>query len=442
MLVLFAGCDLAITKTDTPDPVSVGEPLTYTLNVSNTPADPPPPQGQGGYSQVLVTDTLSASVDFVSVTPSQGTCTPPAAGTSVVSCALGPLALNSSATIEIVVVPQVAGEIQNTATVQGPTSGPVPLQSSPAVTQQQYEGETCDNPFECDPQAKNTTTITTTVLDPAAPTPPDTPAPPEDQYGPDNPGDGQPDDGQPGGGQQPGEDVEDIIGDGVTPGGTGGFPAGNACVNVIPGINAASANNSSQSVGSDTASQTASGDGDAQTISQDEAQDVAQENNTTVDIVQQCAQGSGVNVIGGDGKGTATSSSTDTTGDGGRATGAVARGVSENAANIVDTLDSDNDGVISEAEARSVLESEVPEAMDEADTDANGIVSVAEAEAFASESNDVQPEDSTESSASLDTANNPETISVLPDTGGASLFTLVGGILLVAGGLVARRIVR
>lgn len=35
-----------------------------------------------------------------------------------------------------------------------------------------------------------------------------------------------------------------------------------------------------------------------------------------------------------------------------------------------------------------------------------------------------------------------ETISVLPDTGGASVFVLVAGTLLVAGGLIARRIVR
>lgn len=424
MLALFAGCDLAITKTDTPDPVNVGEPLTYTLNVSNTPADPPPPQGQGDWPQVVVDDTLPQSVDFISATPSQGTCSPPA-GNGVVSCALGPLGLNESATIEIVVAPQAAGEIQNTASVQG-INNVVPLQDSPSVTQQQYEEETCSSPPECDPPGNNTTTITTTVVGPAAPDPPDTPAPPEDQYGPDD--------------GRPGEEPDDVI-DGVPPAAPGGFPAGSTCANIVSGINAASANNASQSGGGDTASQSASGNGNTQVISQDEAQAIAQQNNTTIEVVQQCAQGSGINVIGVGGAGTATNSGANTTDNIESTAGAVAGSGSGNVARAVGALDGNGNGVIGEAEARAALGSDAPEALNEADADADGIVSVAEAEALASEFASEQSEVATESSASAVNGDSPETISVLPDTGGVSLLILAFGVLLVAGSLVARRVI-
>lgn len=408
-LVLFAGCDLAITKGDSPDPVNVGEPLTYTLNVTNTPADPPPPEGQGGWPQVLVTDTLPQSVEFVSVTPSQGTCAPPA-DAGVVQCNLGPLGLNQSATIEIVVVPQVAGEIQNTASVQGSGSLP-PLQTPPSVTQAQYEDETCDNQIECDPQGNNTVTITTLVIQPAGPvpTPPDTPTPPGDQYEP---------------GDQPGVDADDAPEDEVPVGGGTAFPAGSSCVNLVSDIDIVSGNSSGQAAGDDAAIQ--SGPGSARTISQDEAQTIAQENGTTIGVVQQCAQDAGVNVLGADGTG-ATGVVAPSAG-----AGSAVSGASAGLPNAVDTLDSNGDGVIGEAEARAVLGEEAATAMAEADTDGDGGVSVSEAEAFAS---------GYASASEAPNASGAGVVEVLPDTGGASLLVLAAGALLVAGGLAARRIV-
>jgi hypothetical protein len=58
-----------------------------------------------------MTDTLPASVNFVSVTPSQGNCT----GTSTVECFLGTLPVFGNATVTLVVTPTVAGPLSNTA---------------------------------------------------------------------------------------------------------------------------------------------------------------------------------------------------------------------------------------------------------------------------------------------------------------------------------------
>ena len=110
------GTDLAITKADAPDPVTVGGTLTYTLTVTNNGPDPS--------TDSTVTDTLPAGVTFVSATPSQGSCAQ-AGGT--VTCTLGPLAVGASATIAIVVTVDAtaASPLSDTATVAGVETDPV-----------------------------------------------------------------------------------------------------------------------------------------------------------------------------------------------------------------------------------------------------------------------------------------------------------------------------
>jgi uncharacterized repeat protein (TIGR01451 family) len=101
--------DLAITQTDAPDPVSIGQPLTYTLTVRNN--------GPSGATGVTITDALPAAVTYSSATPSQGSCFQSVPGT--VTCNLGGVANGGTATVQINVVAQTAGTVTNTAGVQG-----------------------------------------------------------------------------------------------------------------------------------------------------------------------------------------------------------------------------------------------------------------------------------------------------------------------------------
>ena len=98
--------DLSITSADFPDPVAVGANLTYTLNVANV--------GPSPAASVLVTNFLPPGVSFISANSSQGSCTQSA---GIVSCNLGTVPGGTNATVSIVVVPNAAGILTNTATV-------------------------------------------------------------------------------------------------------------------------------------------------------------------------------------------------------------------------------------------------------------------------------------------------------------------------------------
>jgi uncharacterized repeat protein (TIGR01451 family) len=99
--------DLAITKIDDPDPVYLGDKLTYTLGVRNN--------GPDTATSVVVTDSLPSDVSFVSATTDHGTCN----GDRLVTCQLGTLAAGAATTITVVVRPTATGKITNTAVVAG-----------------------------------------------------------------------------------------------------------------------------------------------------------------------------------------------------------------------------------------------------------------------------------------------------------------------------------
>src|SRR3989441_189400 len=117
-----AEADLAITKTDSPDPVTPGGTLTYTISVSNG--------GPNAAATVKMDDVLPALTTFQSVTPPAGwSCTnPPVGSTGTVSCTTASLPNGAIAGFTIVV--QVSAStpdgtvISNTARVSSATFDP------------------------------------------------------------------------------------------------------------------------------------------------------------------------------------------------------------------------------------------------------------------------------------------------------------------------------
>jgi uncharacterized repeat protein (TIGR01451 family) len=106
--------DVALTKSDSQDPVGAGHLLVYTLRVTNL--------GPGAAPAVTVTDPLPAGLGFVSAAPSVCSI---AAGT--VTCALGPLAAGASVSVDVTVAvgASVRGLVTNAASVAGGTADPV-----------------------------------------------------------------------------------------------------------------------------------------------------------------------------------------------------------------------------------------------------------------------------------------------------------------------------
>ncbi|MBK8150618.1 MAG: DUF2341 domain-containing protein [Acidobacteria bacterium] len=102
--------DLELAVSDSPDPVMVGDPLTYSFTVTN--------HGPLVATAVVLSDNLPASVIFGSATASQGSCS----GTASVTCDLGDIANNGMATVSVVVNPNAAGTIVNSAGVSSATT--------------------------------------------------------------------------------------------------------------------------------------------------------------------------------------------------------------------------------------------------------------------------------------------------------------------------------
>src|SRR6188508_3764572 len=106
MLPAPINIDFGITMTDAPDPVQVNHDLTYSMTVTNHSTL---------FADVgFVRDILPSNLDFVSVTPSMGTCT---SGTSTIDCTLGTMQPGSTATIVLVVRPTSTGMVSNSAEV-------------------------------------------------------------------------------------------------------------------------------------------------------------------------------------------------------------------------------------------------------------------------------------------------------------------------------------
>jgi outer membrane autotransporter protein/uncharacterized repeat protein (TIGR01451 family) len=121
------GADVSIVKTDSVDPVAAGAQYSYTLTVSNA--------GPEAASGIVVSDTLPASLTFVSAGGAGFTCTN-TGGT--VRCTLAtPLAAGASAAATIAVrAPTSGSSISNEGVVSASTNDPNPANNRSTQTTQ------------------------------------------------------------------------------------------------------------------------------------------------------------------------------------------------------------------------------------------------------------------------------------------------------------------
>ena len=110
---VFARADLAVAQSGAPAAICTGQPITYTLNVSNG--------GPSTATSVSVSDALPAGAGFVSASGSGWSCS----GTSTVTCTRASLPTGAAPAITIVITaPGAAGDATNTATVSSATNDP------------------------------------------------------------------------------------------------------------------------------------------------------------------------------------------------------------------------------------------------------------------------------------------------------------------------------
>lgn len=101
------GVDLALGMTEGPNPVILGNTLTYSMTITNN--------GPNTATGVALSQTLPGNVQIVSASTSQGLISTNSGGT--VTCNLGNLLVGGTATVTVVVFPVSAGTIFSTATV-------------------------------------------------------------------------------------------------------------------------------------------------------------------------------------------------------------------------------------------------------------------------------------------------------------------------------------
>jgi len=124
-LSLAGLADLAVTQTDSPDPVSPGSPLTYSIAITNS--------GPAEATGVVVADILPSAAAFESAVPTQGTCpAQPTAG--VLVCNLGELRAGGSASVTITVRPPAAATLVNTVSVAGNEDDSIPANNRAVAT--------------------------------------------------------------------------------------------------------------------------------------------------------------------------------------------------------------------------------------------------------------------------------------------------------------------
>jgi uncharacterized repeat protein (TIGR01451 family)/CSLREA domain-containing protein len=127
-ILLTATADLTITKTASPNPVTVGSNLTFTITATNN--------GPDAVTNAAVTDTLPSSVAFVSCNATNGGVCSGSGNNRTIT--FPTLASGASATITIVATVDCSlannSTISNTATISSSVADPVPNNSSTSST--------------------------------------------------------------------------------------------------------------------------------------------------------------------------------------------------------------------------------------------------------------------------------------------------------------------
>lgn len=100
--------DISVVVTNSPEPVSAGAVLSYSVIVTNNDSVTA--------NSVVLTDTLPASVNFISAAPGQGNCNH---NNGTLTCSLGDISAASNAIVTINVQPTVTGNITNSVSIQG-----------------------------------------------------------------------------------------------------------------------------------------------------------------------------------------------------------------------------------------------------------------------------------------------------------------------------------
>jgi uncharacterized repeat protein (TIGR01451 family) len=124
--------DVSVLKTDSPDPVGIEQNLMYILTIRNS--------GPDSATGVVLVDTLPASVQFVSATPTQGSCTRIG---QLVTCNLGTIENGGTVRVTIVVITLDNGTIINTAEVNATEPDPNRRNNTETETTTVTEGQAC-----------------------------------------------------------------------------------------------------------------------------------------------------------------------------------------------------------------------------------------------------------------------------------------------------------
>lgn len=164
------GSDLAVTVTDSPDPVAAGQNLTYTITVTD--------QGSTAAANAALNDSLPANTTFVSLTaPAGWACTTPAVGgTGGITCTNASLAAGASAVFTLVVNVNAGTAdgttLSNTASATTTDSDPNPgndsdTETTSVVTSADLALTVTDSPDPVAPGSNITYTETVAVNGPS-----------------------------------------------------------------------------------------------------------------------------------------------------------------------------------------------------------------------------------------------------------------------------------